>query len=101
MKTRLLFSLLTLIALRVVAAPPLESKPDDPFFAKFQPVKAPAPAGLILKHGDRLAICGDSITQQQRYSRIIETYLTVCVPELGITARQYGWSGERAGGFLT
>ena len=83
-----------------IAAPPLETKPGDPFFAKFEPVKAPAPAGLLLKPGDRLAICGDSITQQQMYSRIMETYLTVCVPELGITARQYGWSGERAPGFL-
>ncbi|MCX6910051.1 MAG: SGNH/GDSL hydrolase family protein [Verrucomicrobia bacterium] len=83
-----------------IAAPPLETKPGDPCFAKFEPLKAPAPAGLLLKPGDRLAICGDSITQQQMYSRIMETYLTVCVPELGVTARQYGWSGERAPGFL-
>ncbi len=34
------------------------------------------------------------------YSRIIETYLTVCVPELNITVRQYGWSGEKTDGFL-
>jgi lysophospholipase L1-like esterase len=34
------------------------------------------------------------------YSRLIETYLTVCVPELKTTVRQYGWSGETAPGFL-
>jgi len=34
------------------------------------------------------------------YSRIMETYLTVCIPDLNITVRQYGWSGERAPGFL-
>jgi lysophospholipase L1-like esterase len=34
------------------------------------------------------------------YSRIMETYLTVCVPELKVTVRQYGWSGETAPGFL-
>jgi lysophospholipase L1-like esterase len=34
------------------------------------------------------------------YSRIMETYLTVAVPELGVTVRQYGWSGETAPGFL-
>jgi lysophospholipase L1-like esterase len=34
------------------------------------------------------------------YSRIIEDYLTVCAPELKVTVRQYGWSGERAPGFL-
>jgi lysophospholipase L1-like esterase len=53
-----------------------------------------------LRRGDRLAICGDSITEQKMYSRIMETYLTVCVPELGVTVRQYGWSGETAPGFL-
>jgi lysophospholipase L1-like esterase len=83
-----------------VAAPPLETKPNDPAFAKFEPVKAPAPAGLLLQPGDRLAICGDSITEQKMYSRIMETYLTVCVPQLGVTVRQYGWSGETAAGFL-
>ncbi len=78
----------------------LEAKPSDPFFAKFAPVKAPAPAGLLLHPGDRLAIIGDSITEQRMYSRLIQTYLTVCVPELKITTRQFGWSGETAEGFL-
>jgi lysophospholipase L1-like esterase len=61
---------------------------------------APEPAGLLLQKGDRVAICGDSITEQKRYSVIMETYLTASVPELEITCRQYGWSGEQAGGFL-
>jgi hypothetical protein len=78
----------------------LETKPADPFFEKFAPVKAPANVGLFLRTGDKLAICGDSITEQKMYSRVIETYLTVCVPELKVTARQYGWSGETAEGFL-
>lgn len=77
----------------------LESKPADPSFEKFAPKKAPAPGPLLLKPGDRLAIVGDSITEQKMYSRILETYLTVCVPEVKITARQYGWSGETAEGF--
>lgn len=34
------------------------------------------------------------------YSRIMEDYLTMCVPELNITVRQYGWSGEKVPGFL-
>ncbi len=80
--------------------PRLEAKPADAFFAKFEPVKAPPPSGLLLRPGDRLAICGDSITEQKMYSRIMETYLTVCVPELKITTRQYGWGGETAEGFL-
>jgi len=76
-----------------------ETKPNDPYFIKFNPRKAPAPGPLILKEGDRLAIIGDSITEQKRYSRLMETYLTACVPELKITARQFGWSGETAEGF--
>ncbi len=63
---------------------------------------APAPetAAPRLKKGDRLAICGDSITEQKLYSVLLETYLTACLPEFEITCRQYGWSGEQAGGFL-
>ena len=83
-----------------VRAADYEPKPDDAYFLKFNPRKAPAPGPLILKEGDRLAIIGDSITEQKMYSRILETYLTVCVPELKITARQFGWSGETAEGFL-
>jgi hypothetical protein len=30
----------------------------------------------------------------------METYLTVALPELNISTRQYGWSGEQAPGFL-
>ena len=77
-----------------------EPKPTHSYFIKFNPIKAPAPGPLLLKEGDRLAIIGDSITEQKMYSRIIEDYLTVCVPQLKVTARQFGWSGEKADGFL-
>lgn len=78
----------------------LEPLPSDPYFSTYKPVKAPAVQGQLLKPGDRLAICGDSITEQKMYSRIMETYLTACVPQMGITVRQFGWSGEKAPGFL-
>ncbi len=77
-----------------------ESKPEVEELVKFNPRKAPSVGPLMLRKGDRLAIVGDSITEQKMYSRLIETYLTVCVPELEITARQYGWSGEKTDGFL-
>lgn len=67
---------------------------------QFKPVPAPVPAGMLLQKGDRLAICGDSITEQKMYSRIIEDYLTACMPQLKVTVRQFGWGGERADGFL-
>jgi hypothetical protein len=84
----------------LVAAPLLESKPDAACFEKFQPVKAPAISGRVLKEGDRLAICGDSITQQKMYSRLMEDYLTMCVPQLKVSVRQYGWRGETVPRFL-
>ena len=77
-----------------------EPLPSDPYFATYKPLKAPPTDGLLLKRGDRLAICGDSTTEQKMYSRIMETYLTVCVPQLEITVRQMGWSGEKAPDFL-
>ncbi|RYD21089.1 MAG: hypothetical protein EOP88_12675 [Verrucomicrobiaceae bacterium] len=61
---------------------------------------APVTKESVLKKGDRLAICGDSITEQKLYSVLVETYLTACRPELEVTCRQHGWSGEQAGGFL-
>ena len=61
---------------------------------------APEPQGLLLKKGDRYAICGDSITEQKMYSRILEAYLMAARPDLEIECRQYGWSGETAGGFF-
>jgi hypothetical protein len=73
---------------------------NDPYFDGLCLLQAPQPKGPVLRPGDRLAICGDSITEQKLYSRIMETYLTVALPELNISVRQYGWSGEQASGFL-
>lgn len=54
---------------------------------------------LVLRKGDRVAIVGDSITEQKQYSKFMELYLLACVPELELTMYQFGWSGERAPGF--
>jgi lysophospholipase L1-like esterase len=54
----------------------------------------------VLEQGDRLAIIGDSITEQKLYSKFIETYLLVCCPDLEIQTFQFGWGGERAPGFV-
>ena len=60
-----------------------------------------APAELILEKGDRLAIVGDSITEQKQYSKFIETYLLACTPQLEVQVFQFGWGGERAPGFAS
>lgn len=47
----------------------------------------------------RVAIVGDSITEQKQYSKFIETYLLACLGRKDITCFQFGWSGETAAGF--
>jgi lysophospholipase L1-like esterase len=91
--------LLGILTLTLTAAAD-ETNSNSALLSGFMPVAAPQPTHLVLRRGDRLAICGDSITEQKMYSRIMEDYLTMCVPELNITVRQYGWSGERAPQFL-
>src|SRR5881296_1552254 len=54
---------------------------------------------IILKKGHRVAVVGDSITEQKLYSRYIELYLTACLHELDLRVIQLGWGGETAGGF--
>jgi hypothetical protein len=100
MNIRLLWILALLVIVSVSTAQPLEMKPEGAYFEKFQPARAPVTAQALLKKGDRLAICGDSITEQKMYSRVMETYLTACAPELAVSVRQYGWGGETAPGFL-
>jgi hypothetical protein len=53
-----------------------------------------------IKAGDRVAIIGDSITEQRLYSVFMETYLVACKPAEGVTAVNLGWGGETAGGFV-
>ncbi|HEY0258199.1 MAG TPA: GDSL-type esterase/lipase family protein, partial [Candidatus Methylacidiphilales bacterium] len=60
---------------------------------------APLRADPVLQPHDFLAICGDSITEQKRYSVFMEDYLLMCQPAEGLQAAQFGWSGEKAGGF--
>jgi len=54
---------------------------------------------LFIKEGARLAVVGDSITEQKMYSRNIEMYLTACNPGLKVKQFQFGWGGEMAAGF--
>lgn len=58
-----------------------------------------ASAEDILKPGDLVAICGDSITEQRQYSVFMQEYLVMCQPAPNLCAMQFGWSGEKAGGF--
>ncbi len=92
--------LLGFLTLTLTAAAADDTNSNAALLSGFMPVAAPQPTHLILRHGDHVAICGDSITEQKMYSRIMEDYLTMCVPQLNVTVRQYGWSGEKAPEFL-
>lgn len=56
-------------------------------------------ADSALTPGARIAVIGDSITEQKLYSKYMEAYLLACsgVPDLKVF--QFGWGGETAGGF--
>jgi len=49
----------------------------------------------LLPPNARVAIIGDSITEQKLYSKFIETYLLACTGRTDIKCFQFGWGGER------
>ena len=60
---------------------------------------AQGPSSTLLIPDARVAIIGDSITEQKIYSKYIECYLLACTGRTDIRCFQFGWSGERADGF--
>ena len=88
-----------LLGLGLVGCQQYQARPDI-VPAEYVGLQAPKTAALLLQKEDRLAICGDSITEQKMYSRIMEAYIVAARSDLHVTVRQYGWSGEQAGGFL-
>ncbi len=61
---------------------------------------AGAHADLLLKEGDRMVFLGDSITQQQIYTRYVMDYFALRYPELNVTFRNAGVSGDTAAGAI-
>jgi lysophospholipase L1-like esterase len=47
----------------------------------------------------RVAIVGDSITEQKLYSKYVECWLLACSGLPDVRVMQFGWSGEKADGF--
>jgi len=58
-----------------------------------------ARAAGALAPGARVAIIGDSITEQKLYSKYMEAYLLACSGVPDVKVFQFGWGGETAGGF--
>jgi lysophospholipase L1-like esterase len=59
-------------------------------------VSARAESGL--RNGDHVAVIGDSITEQRKYSVFMEDYMLMCMPKVGLSETQFGWGGEVAAG---
>jgi lysophospholipase L1-like esterase len=57
------------------------------------------PAAAAITTGSRVAIIGDSITEQKLYSKYMEAYLLACSGVADVHVFQFGWSGETASGF--
>lgn len=49
-----------------------------------------------LPRGTRLALIGDSITEQMLYTAYVEAYLLACAGRLDVSVFQFGWGGETA-----
>jgi lysophospholipase L1-like esterase len=47
----------------------------------------------------RVAVIGDSITEQRLYSKYVECWLLACSGIPDVQVMQFGWSGEKADGF--
>jgi lysophospholipase L1-like esterase len=70
------------------------------FFLLVASAAAAQAAEPFLRADDRVAICGDSITEQRVYSVFVDDYLLMCRPAPRVTAVQFGWGGETSWQFL-
>jgi lysophospholipase L1-like esterase len=68
--------------------------PHRPAFFLALIVALPAFANPILKNGDTIALCGDSLTEQREYSVFVESYLLAAKPARDLRIVELGWSSE-------
>lgn len=54
--------------------------------------------GFGLRDGDRVVFFGDSITDQRRYTSLVETYVVTRFPKMDIRFVHSGWGGDRVSG---
>ena len=56
------------------------------------------PDAFFLQDGDTVVFYGDSITEQQRYTRDVETFVLTRFPDRHIKFVNAGWNGDRVSG---
>ncbi len=68
-------------------------------FAFLLPTQAQTdPPPFFLHDGDTVVFFGDSITEQQRYTRDVETFVTTRFPSWHVKFINAGWNGDRVTG---
>ena len=55
-------------------------------------------SGTELKNGDRIALLGNTFIEREGTTGYIETALLLSHPELDLTFRNFGWSGDTVKG---
>lgn len=60
----------------------------------------PAHAGVLLKPGDHLAICGDATGGDTGYTTYIEDYLLGCEQVPNVLSKQFGWGAQSPQDFV-
>ena len=60
-----------------------------------------APLSAALPANARLAICGDSLTEEMLYTKYVEMYIRACAGRNDVSCFQFGWGGENSGQFHT
>jgi lysophospholipase L1-like esterase len=76
-----------------LAAGPLAIADESP-----APIQSSPVVKGSLEENDRVAVLGDSITEQKNYSVLIEDYLLACQPAPKLSVTQFGWGGETTWG---
>jgi lysophospholipase L1-like esterase len=59
---------------------------------------AEEPAPWSFKNGDRIVLVGDTLIERDQRHGYLETFLTIANPELNLTFRNLGWSGDTVRG---
>jgi len=69
------------------------------FLAFAVPARAQSdPSAFFLHDGDTVVFYGDSITEQQRYTRDVETFVVTRFPSWHVKFINAGWNGDRVTG---
>lgn len=82
------------IAVLAVAGGLLLGSPVPDASAQARPAAPGVPAALVLKPRDRIVLLGNTLAERMQLFNHFETLLATRFPELQLTVRNLGWSGD-------